>query len=177
MKKEFKTIPYEKIVQNALRSVMHDTLKQVEKNGFPGNHHFYITFQTYFPGVEMSEYLKERYPDSVTIVLQHQFWDLHVRDHSFSVSLSFSDIKEKLVIPYAAIIGFSDPSVKFSLQFDPAEIEDEEDDDKDEEEKETPKPKNLKKGKKEKVESFEPPQKEPSKEGKVITLDAFRKKK
>jgi len=166
MTKELSTIPYEDIVQNALRSVMHDALKQVEKNGFPGNHHFYITFQTYFPGVEMSEYLKERYPESVTIALQHQFWDLHVREHSFSVTLSFSNIKEKLVIPYAAIIGFSDPSVKFSLQFDPVEIE--------EEQKEIIKPK---KGKKEKVESTDSSQKEASQEGKVITLDAFRKKK
>ena len=172
MTKEFTTIPYESIVQNALRSVMHDALKLVEKNGFPGSHHFYITFQTYFPGVEMSEYLKERYPDSVTIVLQHQFWDLHVREHSFSVTLSFSDIKEKLVIPYASIVGFSDPSVKFSLQFDPVEIEEEE-----EEQEEVLKPKNLKKGKKEKGEISTSPEKEPSKEGKVITLDAFRKKK
>ncbi|MBS0184747.1 MAG: hypothetical protein JSS34_00080 [Proteobacteria bacterium] len=171
MTKELSTIPYEDIVQNALRSVMHDALKQVEKTGFPGNHHFYITFQTYFPGVEMSEYLKERYPESVTIVLQHQFWDLHVREHSFSVTLSFSNIKEKLVIPYAAIIGFSDPSVKFSLQFDPVEIEEEPEEI---EQKEIVKPK---KGKKEKIESIDSSQKEASQEGKVITLDAFRKKK
>ncbi len=174
MTKELTTIPYEDIVQKALRSVIHDSLKQVEKNGFPGNHHFYITFQTYSPGVKMSDYLKERYPDNVTIVLQHQFWDLEVRDHSFSVALSFSDIKENLVIPYSAIIEFSDPSVKFSLQFDPIEITE---DDEEEEETEKISQKSSKKGKKEKIFSPEQAEKEPSKEGKVITLDAFRKKK
>lgn len=160
-------IPYEEIVQHALRAVARDVLKQVEREGFPGSHHLYITFQTGFPGVEMADYLKERHPQEVTIVLQHQFWDLSTTEKSFSVTLSFNDVKERLVIPYNAITGFVDPSVKFGLHFTPLEIEEEE----------TPvtsKPQSSKKAKKTK-ESHE---KESSPvEGKVITLDAFRKKK
>ena len=115
-------ISYEDIVQKALRGVVHDVIGQVCRNGLPGNHHLYITFQTRFPGVKMASYLKERHPDEVTIVLQYQFWDLVADQDAFSVTLSFNDVRENLTIPYEAITGFVDPSVKFGLQFTPAEL-------------------------------------------------------
>jgi len=115
-------IQYEDIVQDSLRGVVKTVLEEVKENGFSENQHLYITFKTDYPGVKMTEYLKERHPDEVTIVLQYQFWDLEVRETFFSVSLSFNDVKEHLVVPYAAVTGFVDPSVKFGLQFTPKEL-------------------------------------------------------
>ncbi len=111
-------IKYDVMIEDALRGVMRGVLRQVAAHGLPGNHHFYITLKTRHPGVELPAGLVKRYPDEMTIVLQHQFWDLDVRDHLFEVSLSFNDRREKLMIPYAAVVGFTDPSVKFNLQFE-----------------------------------------------------------
>ncbi len=112
-------IPYDEIVQEALRAVVGRVLGQVEVTGgtLPGNHHFYITFKTEAPGVSIPSHLKERFPDEMTIVLQNKFWDLTVGEDGFSVGLTFNQIPAKLDIPFAAITAFVDPAVDFGLQF------------------------------------------------------------
>ncbi len=112
-------IPYDQIVQEALRAVVGSVLGEIEAGGgtLPGNHHFYITFKTGVPGVEIPPHLSERFPDEMTIVLQNKFWDLNVTDTGFSVGLSFNKISSHLVVPFAAITAFVDPAVDFGLQF------------------------------------------------------------
>jgi len=111
-------IRYDILVQDALRGMVRHVLTSAAKDGLPGDHHFFITFDTTAEGVELSERLRERYPEEMTIVLQHQFWDLKVGHEQFEVGLSFSGIAERLVVPLAAIKAFTDPSVQFSLQFE-----------------------------------------------------------
>ena len=118
-------IRYDLLVQDALKGVVRKVLIDA-KDGLPGEHHFYISFQTDFPGVRLSNRLREKYPQEMTIVLQHQFWDLNVTEHTFEVGLSFSGIPERLLIPFDALTGFFDPSVQFGLKFD-SQDEDEED--------------------------------------------------
>ena len=110
-------IDYSQLIDGAMRSVVREVLRDASKNGLPGEHHFFVSFKTDFPGVSISEQLKTRYPEEMTIVLQHQFWDFKVEDNRFQVTLSFGGVPEKLVIPYAALTAFADPSVKFGLQF------------------------------------------------------------
>jgi uncharacterized protein len=110
-------IPYDEIVQDALRAVVGRVLGQVEKNGLPGNHHFYITFKTQAAGVDIPRQLVERYPDEMTIVIQNRYWDLHVSPIGFEVGLSFNQVGSKLSIPFAAITAFQDPAVDFALHF------------------------------------------------------------
>ena len=112
-------IPYDEIVQEALRAVVGRVLRQVETGGghLPGGHHFYITFKTGAPGVDISPHLTERFPDEMTIVLENRFWDLKAEEDHFSVGLSFNQRASILVIPYAAVTAFVDPSVEFGLQF------------------------------------------------------------
>ena len=136
-------------------------MTKVVKDGLPGEHHFYITFQTHAPGVAIPDYLKEQYADEMTIVLQHQFFGLRVDNDGFSVMLSFNNVREKLVIPFAAITTFADPSVNFALQFQSGLGEDETD------EEETP-------DSAAKTEGDAKPKEE--KRGEVISLDRFRKK-
>ena len=112
------SINYEHLAKEALRSVVHTVLKQVKEEGLPGVHHFYISFHTTAPGVKISNRIKAQYPKEMTIVLQHQYWDLKVEDDYFEVRLSFSNIPELLVIPYSAVKVFFDPSVPYGLQFD-----------------------------------------------------------
>lgn len=111
-------IRYDILAQEALRGVMRKVLAEVARTGLPGNHHFFITFLTGAPGVRVSSRLHERYPEQMTIVLQYQYWDLKVTETGFEVGLSFSDIPEKLEIPFSAVRGFYDPSVNFELEFD-----------------------------------------------------------
>ncbi|SNS70665.1 hypothetical protein SAMN06295912_11330 [Sphingomonas laterariae] len=119
-------IPYDEIVQEALRAVVGRVLGEVQANGgLPGQHHFYITFKTGAPGVDIPQHLVERFPDEMTIVIQHRFWDLKVRPDGFEVGLSFNQVPSKLVIPFAAVTGFVDPAVNFALQFQ-AQVEDDE---------------------------------------------------
>ncbi|WP_380873024.1 hypothetical protein ACFB49_39010 [Sphingomonas sp. DBB INV C78] len=119
-------IPYDEIVQDALRAVVGRVLGEVQANGgLPGQHHFYITFKTGAPGVDIPQHLIERFPDEMTIIIQHRFWDLKVRPDAFEVGLSFNQVPAKLVIPFAAVTGFVDPAVNFALQFQ-AQVEDEE---------------------------------------------------
>jgi hypothetical protein len=111
-------IPYDEIVQEALRAVVGRVLGEVEQTGgLPGDHHFYITFKTAHPGVEMPRHLAERFPDEMTIVLQNKFWELKVAEKHFEVGLSFNQVPAKLSIPFAAVTGFVDPAVNFALQF------------------------------------------------------------
>lgn len=157
-------IKYEKLVEDALRGVVRAALAQVSDEGLPSAHHFYITFRTDFDGVEIPDYLREKYPGEMTIVLQYQFWDLVVEEDYFSITLSFNNVGENLVVPFSAITGFADPSVKFGLQFhnpEPA-FEDEED----------PAPPSGKKSAK-KTETAEAPKTDGDN---VVTLDKFRKK-
>jgi hypothetical protein len=117
-------IPYDEIVQEALRAVVGRVLGEVEKNGgLPGEHHFYITFKTGAAGVDIPRHLTERFPDEMTIVIQNRFWDLKVSQTGFEVGLSFNQIGSRLVIPFAAITGFVDPAVNFALQFS-AQVDD-----------------------------------------------------
>ena len=110
-------IDYELLVEDALRTVVRGSLALVEHEGLPGDSHFYISFQTTADGVQMSETLKAANPQEMTIVLQHQFWDLHVRESNFSVTLSFSGVHHNLNVPFSAVTHFNDPSVGFGLQF------------------------------------------------------------
>jgi hypothetical protein len=111
-------IPYDEIVQDALRAVVGRVLGEVERSGgLPGGHHFYITFKTRAPGVAIPKHLIERFPDEMTIVIQHRFWDLKVESDSFSVGLSFGGVPATLRVPFAAVTQFHDPAVEFALTF------------------------------------------------------------
>ncbi len=114
---------YDRMVEAALRGVVRDALRQVAERGLPGNHHFYLTFRTIFPGVDIPEYLREQYPNEMTIVLQYQFYGLEVSESGFHITLSFNNVHERLGVPFAAITTFADPSVNFALQFQPVAAE------------------------------------------------------
>jgi hypothetical protein len=110
-------IGYQALTDAALRSVVRDALRRFEKQGLIGSHHFYLTFKTHFPGVDIPDFLKEQYPDEMTIILQHQFWGLKVKEEQFEVALSFRKLPATLTIPFAALTAFFDPGVQFGLQF------------------------------------------------------------
>ncbi|HRJ61106.1 MAG TPA: ClpXP protease specificity-enhancing factor SspB [Azospirillaceae bacterium] len=116
---------YDRMVESALRGVVRAALTEAAEHGLPGNHHFYVTFRTSHPGVQLADHLRARYAGEMTIVLQYQYFGLEVEEDLFCVTLSFSGQHERLVIPYAAITTFADPSVNFALQFQPlAQAED-----------------------------------------------------
>jgi hypothetical protein len=163
-------IDYEQLVQDSLRGVVRTVLSNTAKSGLIGSHHFYISFATNHPDVDMPDFLKNEYPEEITIVLQYEFWDLEVENDLFSVTLCFNNIHERLTVPFSAVISFVDPSVKFGLQFTPSIHE---------------RPV-AKKTKKPKVEGTTTRKTRVSKTAKieavpagsnVIALDAFRKKK
>ena len=147
---------YEALVQKHLLKVVEEVLQEFSKGESFGKHHFYLTFLTSFPGVIVPDHLKEDYPDEITIILQHEFWDLEVTEKGFSVTLSFHDTQERLVVPFASIISFEDPSVDFALEFSP---------DSSFSPPEPPLP-----SKKERLLGGD------SESSKVVSLDAFRKK-
>jgi len=124
-------IRYDILAQDALRGVVRTVLADAAKNGLPGDHHFCISFDTRAEGVKMSPRLKAQHPEDITIILQHQFWDLVVKDDHFEVGVSFGGVPERLTVPFSAIKGFFDPSVQFELQFATVEIETEADVDDD----------------------------------------------
>lgn len=170
-------IRYDILAQEALRGVMRKVLAEVARTGLPGNHHFFITFMTGAPGVRISSRLRERYPEQMTIVVQFQYWDLKVTETGFEVGLSFSDIPEKLEIPFSAVRGFYDPSVNFELEF---EVKTEA-----AEPEEVPaapiavvKPERKSEPKKKAAapEKETPDEQAPAKGAEVVSLDAFRKK-
>ena len=124
-------IDYGNLMHRAMRSLIQEVLEGVQKNGLPGAHHFFITFDTTHPDAKLADWLRERYPSEMTVVMQHWYDNLEVTDKGFSVSLNFGDAPEALVVPYDAILTFVDPSVEFGLRFETPEDEDEEDDDDD----------------------------------------------
>ena len=147
------------MVETALRDVVRQAMRKVAASGLPGDHHFYLTFLTGSPGVDIPPHLAEQYPDEMTIVLQHQFDDLEVTDETVAVTLSFNNAKERLSIPFSAVSTFADPSVNFALQFQPADAD------------QAPEP----------VEAPPEPELEPEPAvaeagGKIVALDQFRKK-
>jgi hypothetical protein len=111
-------IRYDILTQDALRGVVRKVLSEVARTGLPGEHHFFVTFATHAPGVRISSRLLGRYPEDMTIVLQHQYWDLTVTEHAFEVGLSFNGIPERLLVPFTAVKAFLDPSVQFGVQFE-----------------------------------------------------------
>lgn len=116
---EENVLRYDKMVESALRGVVKQAIEEVIEDGLVGDHHFYITFLTDYPGVKIPDYLRERYPGEMTIVLQYQFSDLSVNDERMTVTLSFNNVPERLEVPLQAISIFADPSVNFALQFQP----------------------------------------------------------
>ncbi|VAW10540.1 FIG01011804: hypothetical protein [hydrothermal vent metagenome] len=115
-------LDYQKMTQDALRGVVRAALKIAARDGLPGDHHFFVAFSTGAPGVNISARLRERHPEEMTIVIQHQYWDLDVTQNKFTIKLSFNNIPETLVVPFAAVKGFLDPSVQFGLQFETGTI-------------------------------------------------------
>ena len=111
-------IRYDLLTQDALRGVLRTVLSDAAKNGLPGDHHFFVTFDTCAEGVRLSQRMRAQYPEEMTVILQHQFWDLAVSEDAFEVGLSFGGVPERLSIPFAAVKGFFDPSVEFGLQFE-----------------------------------------------------------
>ena len=116
-------VRYDLMIQEALRSVVRRVMADAQKHGLAGEHHFFIRFKTGAPGVRVSNWLREQFPDEMNIVLQHQYWDLKVTDHAFEVGLSFRGTPERLLVPFEAVVEFQDPSVRFGLVFEPAEGE------------------------------------------------------
>ena len=116
-------IRFDLLVQEALKGVVRKVLVEAAENGLPGEHHFFISFRTHAPGVRISPRLMERHPEEMTIVLQHQFWDLAVTEHGFEVGLFFKGVPERLLVPFDALTGFYDPSVEFGLKFELANVE------------------------------------------------------
>jgi len=108
---------YNRLVDGALRTVVRQALRRAGRDGLPGAHHFYVSFRTADPGVVIPEYLRTKYPEEMTIVIQHQFWGLEVSEEAFEVTLTFRKSPERLRIPFSALTGFFDPSVQFGLQF------------------------------------------------------------
>jgi len=148
-------IDYKKLMHSAFRSVMVNALRQVAEGGLPGNHHFYISFNTGHPGVDMAQWLKDKFPGEMTIVMQEWFDNLSVTDDRFAVTLNFSDNPEPMVIPFDAVRSFADPSVEFGLRFDA-------------DEKATPSPDDP--------DPADDPADKDDDAHEVVSLDAFRKK-
>lgn len=155
-------IDYPKLIDQAMRGVVREVLRIAEKDGLLGDHHFFVSYSTLHPAVKMSEQLRAKYPKEITIVMQHQFWDFKVEDDQFHVTMSFGGVPEKLTIPFAALVGFADPSIKFGLQFQPMESS----------ELEIPEVKEVKKSPVADTENSE----NGDGEEKIISLDFFRKK-
>lgn len=165
-------IRYDILAQDALRGVIRKVLSEVAATGsLPADHHFFITFLTQAPGVRISQHLKAKYPEQMTIVVQHQFWELKVYDGYFEIGLSFSDKPEKLTIPFSAVRGFYDPSVNFELEFDVSMTEEAEGGGE-----VTPYPEQQ--ATDIQIVSVEKPEGEakPAGGGSVVSLDSFRKK-
>lgn len=160
MDEDENTLRYDKMVEYALRGVVKQAVEEVMEDGLPGDHHFYITFLTDHAGVKIPDYLRDRYPGEMTIVLQFQFYDLDVNDERMQVTLSFNNVPEKLEIPLAAITIFADPSVNFALQFQPLGDDLEPDYDPDDDP----------------TGSDDSDGDDDSKKGEVVSLDNFRKK-
>jgi hypothetical protein len=169
-------IDYASMIDEAMRGVVYKALKTVEEAGLPGQHHFFISFDTNYPGVEIAEYLHSKYPEEMTIVLQHQYSNLKVTPEYFQVTLSFNNIPQKLQIPFGAMTAFADPSIKFGLQFHLSDSDEEAMleamlfDEEDGEQPTPPSGSGKGKGKSSKAKADD------NKSADVISLDSFRKK-
>ncbi|HZT20235.1 MAG TPA: ClpXP protease specificity-enhancing factor SspB [Dongiaceae bacterium] len=158
-------LKYDRMVEAALRGVVRKALAEAAQRGLPGDHHFYITFHTDRPGVGLADWLRQQYPQEMTIILQHQFWELAVDEERFAVTLSFGGRHERLVIPFSAVTAFADPSVKFGLQFEAGE------------EQPSTKTPAASPAKPERPAARSPaPASSPPKGADVVALDTFRKK-
>ena len=155
---------YDRMVERALRGVVREALARTTASGLPGTHHFYITFQTKHPGTKIPDSLVAQYPEDMTIVLEHQYWDLEVEEDHFAVTLSFQNRPERLIVPFEAITAFTDPSVKFGLQFQATDGV---------AEGATP---TVPESKLPKAEAKQDAAEKGPKTGEVVALDAFRKK-
>ncbi|MBT9383690.1 hypothetical protein KM176_07465 [Pseudooceanicola sp. CBS1P-1] len=165
-----RTIDYGNLMHRAMRGLIQDVLTDVSENGLPGSHHFFITFDTTHPETELADWLKERYPSEMTVVMQHWFEDLDVDDNGFAVTLNFGDSPERMYIPFDAIQTFVDPSVEFGLRFETQEQDDDfEDEDDDPTPPDTPRP--LRDGSK----KDSTPSEKKSGDAEVVRLDSFRK--
>lgn len=160
-----RNIDYGNLMHRAMRGLIQEVLSDVSQNGLPGRHHFFITFDTMHPDVEIADWLSDRYPGEMTIVLQHWFQNLEVADEGFSVTLNFGDTPEPLYIPYDSIRTFVDPSVEFGLRF---ETQDGADDDEDEAEEEAD-------ADQADDEPAEAPSRDGQREAEIVSLDRFRK--
>ncbi|WP_425090371.1 SspB family protein [Tropicimonas sp. S265A] len=168
-----KGLDYGNMMHAAMRTLIQDVLHQVSEDGLPGEHHFFITFDTTHPDVELSDWLRERYPEEMTIVLQHWFDGLDVQPDVFSVTLNFGDQPESLTVPFDAIRTFVDPSVEFGLRFETQETDYDEDEDHDGEViLDTPAPEITPIAPERKPAG---PKDAPSKDAEVVSLDSFRK--
>lgn len=147
-----KMFDYNTVIQRALLGAVADILRAVQKNGLVGDQHLYLTFRTDHPSVTLADYIKRQYPEEITIVLQHRFWELEVHQNSFSVTVEFEDQAERLTVPFSALVELFDPSVPFELQFEPTVHQEKAD-----------------------AEESKPAPTDAS--GKVVTLDAFRRDK
>jgi len=152
------TIDYGSLMHRAMRGLIQEVLEEVAKTGLPGAHHFFITFDTTHPDAQLADWLRERYPSEMTVVMQHWFDGLDVTDEGFAITLNFGDAPEPLYIPYDAIKTFVDPSVEFGLRFETHEDEEDVDDDTDDD----PDPN-------------EEPRENKSRDAEVVSLDSFRK--
>ncbi|MFX0541133.1 SspB family protein [Roseovarius sp. S4756] len=146
-----RTIEYGNLMHRAMRGLIQEVLEDVQENGLPGAHHFFITFDTNHPEAALADWLKQRYPNEMTVVMQHWYDNLEVGDDGFGITLNFGDAPENLYVPYDAIQTFVDPSVEFGLRFE-TQTKDEDDDDEDEDTAEMPKG-----------------------SGDIVSLDSFRK--
>jgi hypothetical protein len=162
------SIDYSQLVEQALRDVVRRALARVAETGLPGSHHFFITFRTDAAGVDIPERLQARFPHEMTLALQHEFWDLKVSDTGFSVVLSFDNKPETLTVPFAALLSFADPSVKFGLQFGQQPVPGSS--------TEAAGSKTSRSEPASDPKSKSPLQPGPSQAGEVVTLDSFRKK-
>ncbi|WP_417248737.1 SspB family protein [Celeribacter sp.] len=162
-----KSIDYGNLMHDAMRGLIRKVLEGVQSDGLPGEHHFFITFDTMHPDVELADWLSDRYPEEMTVVIQHWFDNLTVTDDGFAITLNFGDNPEPLYIPYDAIRTFVDPSVEFGLRFETQEVEDEDGDDLEEAEEITPD--FSAKG------DDDTPKDDAPKEAEIVSLDKFRK--
>lgn len=172
-------IRYDLLAQAALRGVVRTVLTDAAKNGLPGEHHFKISFATGAPGVRLSDRMRAQYPQNMTIILQHQFWDLAVHEDAFDVGLSFGGVPEKLTIPFEAVTAFFDPAVQFGLQFVPVGGEPVSESEADAEPAESAGPvqKTTTSNKTEPLPAAEAqPQPASGSSAEVVSLDRFRKK-
>lgn len=152
------TIDYGNLMHKAMRGLIHEVLTDISNNGLPGAHHFFVTFDTLHPDVELADWLSDRYPGEMTIVIQHQYESLTITDQGFGITLSFGDSAEPLYVPYDAIKTFVDPSVEFGLRFD-----NNEDDDDEVDAPEAP------------MDVMVEPKDAPKRDADVVSLDQFRK--